>query len=339
MWPELDMREVRAFLMLSEELHFARTAERLGLTPSRVSQMIRSLESRLGGRLFERTSRRVRLTPMGERLRAEIAHPYRELQVVLAHARQAAAGVDGTLRIGVYSLLSAGPHMTDIARTFKTRHPACRLEFINISYDRGYLDALRGGEADMLATRLPLAAPGITIGPILSREERILLVATNDPLAQRGSISYEELADRVVSDVSAFPRDVMDAFIPPATRSGRILKRLPNHSAEDTMMRVALGEQVHPTVRSFLDHHSHPGVTWVPITDLPPSETALVWLIANLDPKIEAFVHAADDVLARTDLATRPHGPGDTRLASRDASPISTCHAASPPRCSYRASR
>lgn len=316
MWPELDFREIRAFLTLSEELHFARTAERLGLTPSRVSQTIRSLEARLGGRLFDRTSRRVRLTPMGERLLTEIVPPYRALQKVLAHARQAAAGVDGTLRIGLYSLLSAGPHMTDIVRTFKARHPACQLEFINIGYDRGYRDALRGGEADMLATRLPLASPAITIGPILSREERILLLATNDPLAQRNSISYEELADRVVSDVTAFSRDVMDAFIPPVTGSGRILKRLPNQSAEDTMMRVALGEQVHPTVRSFLDHHNHPGVTWVPITDLPPSETALVWLTASCGPKIEAFVRAADDVLARTQLATR-----DSR--ARNSSPTS----------------
>jgi hypothetical protein len=216
----------------------------------------------------------------------------------------------------VYSLLSAGPHMTDIVRTFKTRHPCCQLEFVNIGYDRGYREVLRGGEADLLATRLPLTAPEITIGPILSREERILLVAATEPLAHRDSISYEELADRVVSDVPAFPREVMDAFIPPATPSGRVLKRLPNHSAEDTMMRVALGEQVHPTVRSFLDHHNHPGVTWVPIADLPPSETALVWLTANCGPKIEAFVRAADDVLARTELATR-----DSR--ARNASPAS----------------
>ncbi|MBV9805442.1 MAG: hypothetical protein JO130_19755 [Solirubrobacterales bacterium] len=73
------------------------------------------------------------------------------------------------------------------------------------------------------------------------------------------SISYEDLTDRVVSDVPAFPREVMDAFVPPVRPRGRVLKRIPNHSAKDTMMRVALGEQVHPTVRSFLDHHSHPG--------------------------------------------------------------------------------
>jgi DNA-binding transcriptional LysR family regulator len=254
MWPEADLREIRAFLLLAEELHFARTAERLGVTPARVSQMIRSLEARVGCRLFDRTSRRVRLTPAGEQLREEIAPPYGELQEVLARARHSATEVRGTLRIGVYSLLSGGPHMTEIVRTFKTWHPRCEVEFINIGYERGYRDALLHGELDMLASRLPLSASDVTIGPVLSREERVLLVAKDDPLARRDSISYDDLADRAVSDVAAFPREVMDAFIPPVTPDGRILRRVPNSSAEDTMMRVALGEQVHPTVQSFLDH-------------------------------------------------------------------------------------
>jgi DNA-binding transcriptional LysR family regulator len=299
MWPEADLREIRVFLLLAEELHFARTAERLGVTPARVSQMIRSLEARVGTRLFDRTSRRVQLTSAGEQLVGEIVDPYRELQEVLGRARDSAIEVGGTLRIGLYSLLSGGPHMTDIVRTFKTRHPRCELELINIGYERSYRDALHDGEVDMLATRLPLTASEVTIGPVLSREERVVLLAREDPLARRASISYEDLAERFVSDVLAFPRDVMDAFIPPVTPGGRVLKRIPNSSAEDTMMRVALGEQVHPTVQSFLDHHSHPGVVSVPIRDLPPSETALVWLSANRRPRIDAFARAAADVIGR----------------------------------------
>src|SRR5689334_4830619 len=195
--------------------------------------MIRSLEARVGGRLFDRTSRRVRLTPAGEQLRSEIGRPYRELQEVLARARHSATEVRGTLRLGVYSLLSGGPHMTSIVRTFKTWHPRCEVEFINIGYERGYREALRDADLDMLATRLPLTDTDVTIGPVLSREERVLLVSRDDPLARRDSVSYDDLADRVVSDVPAFPRDVMDAFIPPVTPGGRILRRVPNTSAED----------------------------------------------------------------------------------------------------------
>jgi DNA-binding transcriptional LysR family regulator len=300
MQPEVDFREVRVFVLLAEELHFARTAERLGITSARVSQLIRSLEARVGGRLFERTSRRVRLTTLGRSLLSEIVRPYQELQEVLGRARQRAAGVEGSLRVGFYSMLSGGPHLATIVRTFKERYPACEIELINVGYEHSAVEALRAGKADMLATRLPVAASEVTIGPVLSREERVLAVAKDDPLAHRDSISYEDLADLVVSDVPSFPRDVMDAVVPPVTPAGRRLKRMPNYSAEDTIMRVALGEQVHPTVPSFFDHHSHPAVGCVPICDLPPSETALVWLTAGAGPKIDAFARAAADVIART---------------------------------------
>jgi DNA-binding transcriptional LysR family regulator len=316
--PSIELRELHAFLILSEELHFGRAAERLQIAPSYLSQRIRALEAKLGGPVFERTSRRVRLTPLGERLRGEIPDPLERLQSVLADVREQATGVAGVLRIGLYSPMSTGRHMTEIIRTFETRHPGCPVEFVNTGYERNYVEVLKSREVDLLATRLPLEDPAITIGPVLSRERRIAVVAEHDPLAQRESISYEDLADRAVSDIPSFPREMMDAFVPPVTPSGRVLKRIANEGAEDCLMRVALGAQVHPATEAFFDHHSHPGVTSVPIRDLPPSETALVWLTDNHSVRISAFVRAAEDVLARTSLGhtvgamrrRTAHGPG-----------------------------
>ena len=65
MWPPVELRELHVFLTTAEELHFGRAADRLQINPSRVSQVIRQLEDKVGGRLFERTSRRVALTPWG----------------------------------------------------------------------------------------------------------------------------------------------------------------------------------------------------------------------------------------------------------------------------------
>jgi DNA-binding transcriptional LysR family regulator len=302
-WTGIELREIRVFLALACELHFGRTAERLGITSSYVSQTIRTLEVRIGGRLFERTSRRVQLTPLGEQLRGSLSPAYAQIDRALADAHHAAVGVSGRLRIGIYFTLSGGPHMAEIVRTFETRHPGCDVIFVNTGYERNNLDVLRNGEVDVLATRIPLKASDIMVGPILSREERVVVVARSDPLATRESVSYEDLADRVVGDIPSFPREMMDAFIPPVTPSGRVLKRIDNSDPGIVMMRVALGEQVHPTVRSFLEHQSHPGVTSVPIHDLPPSETALVWLTANRSAKVHAFVDAAADALAQTELA------------------------------------
>ena len=293
----VELREVRVFLTLAEELHFGHTAERLDITHARVSQTIRTLETRVGGRLFERTSRRVRLTALGAQMRDSITPAYEQLERALDEVRETAVGFSGALRIGTYSPINCGPHIVEIVETFTNRHPGCDVAFVDIGLGRDILHPLRAGEVDFLASRLPLTHPDVTVGPVLSREERVLVVALRDPLAQRESISYEELADRAVSDSPSVPRETMDAFVPPRTPSGRLLRRVNCNTVAEALMRAALGELVHPTVRSLNEYVRHPGIAAVPIRDLPPAETALVWLTANRSPKIEAFARAAEDAL------------------------------------------
>jgi DNA-binding transcriptional LysR family regulator len=299
MWPAVELRELHVFLTVAEELHFGRAAERLDVNASRVSQVIRELEGKLGGRLFDRTSRRVHLTALGEDLHRDLKPIVERLQAAVAKAHEAATGVAGTLRIGSYSPMVFGAHWMEIINAFTSQHPDCDVAFVDTGLEREYLDWLRAGEVDLLGARLPLTEPDLTIGPILTREPRVLGVAERDPLAARESISYEELADRAVSDVHAFPREMMDSFIPPHTPSGRPLRRIPNRTIEEAMMRVATGTQVHPTVPSWLEYYKVPGVATVPINDLPPSETALVWLTSNRSRTIRAFIRAAEEILAR----------------------------------------
>ena len=70
----MDTAEIEVFLVLAEELHFGRTAELLHMPQPRVSRLVSALERRIGGALFERTSRRVRLTPLGQQLEIGRAH-------------------------------------------------------------------------------------------------------------------------------------------------------------------------------------------------------------------------------------------------------------------------
>jgi DNA-binding transcriptional LysR family regulator len=297
----VELREIRTFLVLAEELHFGRTAERLLVTPSRVSQTIRTLETRVGGRLFERTSRSVRLTAVGEQLRAAATQPYLELQQAVRASQDAVAAITGTLRIGMYTESLGGRYLVSIVTSFEASHPGANVALASLGLQRNYLDVLRAGEVDMIATRLPISDPDITVGPILTHEERVLLVATGDPLAKQGSVTLEDFADRAVSDAPALPREMMDALIPPVTPSNRRYRRHESPNIEEMLMSIAAGKQVHPTVPSFLEHHAHPAVTSVPISDLPTSETALVWLTANRAPKIAAFARVAASVLAGTE--------------------------------------
>ena len=304
MWSSVELRQIRTFLTLADELHYGRTAARLGVTPSRVSQSIQSLEALVGGKLFERTSRRVELTPLGAALRDGVAPAYALLESAFGEARERAAGVSGTVRIGMYSRAAGGPHLLDVVRAFQERHPSCRVEFVDTGFARDQLDWMRQGEVDSLVMRLPLTSPEIAVGPVLSREDRVLLVASDHPLATRSHLSYEEVAPYPVTD-GPLPREVMDSFVPPVTPSGRPMTREPVHSIEEAIMRVSLGEVVHPTVASLLEHYPHPNVVAVPICDLPPSETALIWLREKASARVLAVAEVAAELLGSDLTLTR----------------------------------
>jgi len=76
----------------------------------------------------------------------------------------------------------------------------------------------------------------------------------DDPLATRQSICLADFADRPISEAPALPREMLDAFFPPVTPSGRVFARVELHSTEEIVMRIAAGEFVHPTVASFPTH-------------------------------------------------------------------------------------
>lgn len=234
-------------------------------------------------------------------MRDNLGPPYAELERGSADAREVASGVAGVLRIGIYSRVSCGPHWLSIVRTFKTRHPGYDVEIIDTSFGRNYLAALRGNEVDVLATRLPLSDDDMTVGPILSSEPRVLLVAQDDPLAERDSVPVEDFAGRAIGDAPSFPRELMDAFFPPSSPSGRAFPRITVRSFEELLMLVAAGKNVHPTVASFPNHCALHGIAHVPISDLPPSETAIVWLSTNRSEISRAFAQAAADVLGPRD--------------------------------------
>src|ERR1035438_9462250 len=124
MWQNIELRELRIFLVLAGELHFGRTAERMGISQPGVSEAVRVLESRLGVRLFHRTSRQVRLTPAGEELRGKLAPALAALEQALAETSHLSGDIRGLLRIG-FVLTTEGPALSRLAAAFHARYPAC----------------------------------------------------------------------------------------------------------------------------------------------------------------------------------------------------------------------
>jgi DNA-binding transcriptional LysR family regulator len=297
MFSTVELREIRVFLTVAEELHFGRAADRLALTPSRVSQTIRGLETQVGGRLFDRTSRSVRLTPLGEAFRSRIGPAFELIQRAFEETREIATGLAGDLRLGMYTPVNGGPHLTEIITTFETRYPACHVVITDTSVRRDQVSWLRRDDVDLLAIRLPVLDPDVTIGTVLSCEPRIVAVAIDHPLAASDTVDLDELADYPLSEVPTLPIGLKESFLPARTATGRLLRRVVVQSLPEALLRVASGELLHATVPSFLDHYyRQPGVVAVRIANLPPSQTALAWLNSKHRDKIAAFARTAADV-------------------------------------------
>jgi DNA-binding transcriptional LysR family regulator len=303
MWQTIDLRELRVFLTLAEELHFGRTAEQLGLTPSRVSQSVRELEHKLGGQLVHRTSRRVELTAFGDRFQRKLIPAMHELNEVLERANTAARSLEGTLRLGMLSGPAGGPHLINIISAFEARHPECKVEVVQMSWDDPFA-RLRENDIELMASWIPLGEPDLVIGPILTRQPRILAVAPDHPLASNQTVTIEQIADHRVARFPGWPKALDDAVIPSTTPSGRPIPeariRVGEQNILDLPVRVARREIVHPAVESAIPYMGGRDLVFIPITGMPPLRSALVWHRGTRNPKLREFIITAREILRRS---------------------------------------
>ncbi|ROO84757.1 LysR family transcriptional regulator [Actinocorallia herbida] len=290
--PGIELRDIEIFLVLAEELHFGRTAERLRLSQARVSQSIGKQERRVGAPLFERTSRSVRLTVIGARLRDDLRQGHDLIRAALARAESTARGVLGTLRLGVMGAL--GHELAPVVAAFRDKHPDADVRFVEFHFSDPFAP-LRAGDTDVQLLWLPVREPDLAVGPPLFTEGRVLAVAEDSPLALHPSASLEDLADRSALDPGPdVPAYWFESMLPAATPRGRPIPRGPRATTFHAVLaQVAAGRIVCPLNAHVVRYYSHPGIAFVPIHDAPATEWSLVWPAARATPLVEAFTDAA----------------------------------------------
>lgn len=294
------MAQAEAFLVVAEELHFGRAADRLYVSQPRVSRLIAALERQVGGVLFERTSRRVRLTPLGEQFRTELGPAYAQLQAALDHVRRAAREAAGQLRIG-FTDTTEGPALSRLVAVFEARHPGCQVILQEVQVTEVYA-ALRTGEIDVLIHWLVVDEPDLTSGPAIDSQDRVVAVAASHPLARQETATVEDLAGQPVARPPAtFPPALWKALAPANTPSGKPVP--PAHdvrSIREIWALVARGLIVHPTVASTAQLLRRDDIVLVPITDMPPIRLGLIWRSACYNARIDALATLARSIYPAT---------------------------------------
>ncbi|MEU8326747.1 LysR family transcriptional regulator [Nonomuraea sp. NPDC048881] len=287
------MREIEIFLTLAEELHFSRTAERLGISPARVSQSIKKQERRIGAPLFDRTTRAVRLSPLGEQLYQALKSGHRQITQGIATAQATADGTAGTLTLGTVGPLST--QIKDVLDLFLARHPNARLQHREIQ-PASPLDLLKSGEVDVAHLWLPIREPDLTIRPTSYASDVVLMVSADHPYAGRDSICLEDLGDCTVVEGQSIPSCMEEIFNPYHTPSGRPVRR--GHKVttwQETLSAVATGQATAGVTAEAAAFYPWPSLAFVPIRDAPPCRWTFAWRTAAETPLIRAFARAAAD--------------------------------------------
>ncbi|MGW1868160.1 LysR family transcriptional regulator [Streptomyces mauvecolor] len=317
----VEMRELESFLVLAQELHFGRAGERLYVSQSRVSQLLRSLESRIGAPLVERTSRRVRLTPLGEKFLADLRPAYDALRATVDEARAVARGRGGELRIGFQG--SVDDSLSRAIARFGDRYPDCAIDIVEIPLSDPF-GPLRRQEVDCAVVLLPVAEDDLVLGPVFSRQPQTLAVSVRHPFAARDSLSAEELAGcRLIGIDGGAPEYWRRAQAPGLTPGGLPVPAGPSvNTLQEGLSLAAADRGAMLLCRSTADHQGRRGsLTFVPVQGLPDSELGLVRHRLRPSAQAEAFAAAVGE--ATGTAARRPArlGAGRPRTGAARLSP------------------
>ncbi|WP_433243234.1 LysR family transcriptional regulator [Streptosporangium sp. CA-135522] len=293
----LERHEIEAFLTLAEELHFGHTAERLHVTTARVSQTIKKLERLVGVPLFERTSRRVTLTPIGRKLHEDLQPAYAQVVAGVESAINAGRGISGMLRVGFVGA-AAGQLLLEAVGLFGGRHPECRVLLREVQTGES-VQRLRAGEIELLIACFPIDEPDITMGSALLVEPRMLAVSSRHPFARRTSVSVEDLArDKILRAPCSIPEHWRDPEAPSLTPEGRpVTYGQAAETFQEVLMLVSAGQGVFPVGEQANRYYARPDIAYVPFRDAPPLEWGPLWLTTSATGRVRAFTQAAHDAV------------------------------------------
>lgn len=284
--PPLDLRKLRYFVAVAEELHFGRAADRLYITQSVLSRQIRQLEQELGTQLFARTSRNVALTAAGE-------HLLEEARALLASADAArrrlqdAAGGHPTLTVGFF----VGDSFTEALRRFVAEVPGADVHLHRI-YWHDQIEVLHDGRVDVAFMHLPIDERGLELMPV-RLESRLAALPVTHPAAAKSEISIEDLADDPVI-IQRGASEAWQAFHNVDPRpDGSSPRRGPEvDNIEEKLELVAAGAAVSFVPASAAAAYVKPGVVYVPVSDIAPIEICLAWKADRRSQLVETFVRA-----------------------------------------------
>lgn len=293
----MELRHLRYFLAVADELHFGRAAARLHLAQPPLSQQIRKLERELGFDLFARTSRRVHLTDAGRAFRDEARAILSRVDEATASARRVAEGEAGALAVGfvasaTYALLPR------LYRRFRERHPDVALTISELSTAE-QVEALRAGRIQVGLARAPVGDDALVIEP-LAEEPLVVALPKRHPLASSRAVALRALASEPFVLFPRHPRpgwiDLVQGACAAAGFRPAVAQEVLELSTTVTLVAAGIGVTLVPASAQAL---RLAGVVYRPLR--PPAPTTKLLALHRADeqrPVVRRFLEVAREVVA-----------------------------------------
>jgi len=289
----IELRQLRYFVAVAEEMHFGRAAERLHMTQPPLSQTIQALEALLGTPLFARTRRSVALTPAGEALLPEARRLLAQADALPGLALRAASGESGRLSLAFVSTADYSV-LPPFLRDFRERFPQVQIDLREATTDI-QLEELAAGRIDvgMLIPPLPeRILAEIDYLPLLS--EPLVLAAPRGTPGLRGasSVRLKAFADL---PLIVFPRKIAprlhDAILSCFHEAG-IAPRIGQEAIQmQTIVGLVSAGMGIALVPQSVSNLKRPGVEYRPLAGpVPVVETGVAWRRDNASPVLRAFL-------------------------------------------------
>jgi DNA-binding transcriptional LysR family regulator len=294
----VELRQLRYFVTVAEELHFSRAAARLHLAQSALSAQIRRLEAEIGGPLLVRSTRRVTLTPAGEALLSEGRAILAATDGALARVAALARGEQRAMVIGALGPVP-GSVLSPLLARFGARWPQVRVEVRAMDFSEG-VHGLRNGRIDLAFLYAPLHEPDVELIPVLC-EARVVVLPRDHRLAGRDVLRPSDLrGETFVVQPDAWPQEWRDFW----TLVDELGYRPPTspyvgQNIEDWLHLIGRGEGIDTCPAIIARYYSWPEVAFVPLADALPSTLVLaVHREARGEALVDEFIDLAVEIAA-----------------------------------------
>jgi DNA-binding transcriptional LysR family regulator len=311
MWEtNMEFKDLEAFAMVAQELHFGRAAEKLHISQPPLSHRIKQLEATVGLQLFDRSTRNVALTLAGQRLLPAVRRALLEVGNVKDAANSIASGDSGLVRIG-FAGASSHRSLPLLSRAVRQAHPGIELQLKSQTYVYTAMKELDEGSIDLAFSRLPSTHPNLA-SRIIAIERLVCAVPEGHPLAGRGEVSMSDMRfEEFVSlpdNQGSILQATMSSLCVSAGFQPNVVQLAPD--SVTVLALVAAGVGITITLSS-VERIEGSGVVYLAISDSAPSHmfATLAWRKDDESLALRRVLELSETILPTPDISEIKNNP------------------------------